>query len=414
MIEVEIQGFQSIEKGRFRLDGFTAFVGKSNIGKSAVVRALRCALTGAVGTDFVRHGPACERRKRGNKRCKCQATVRVEMPELTFTWEKGDAINQYTVERKGIAKPEVYSKIDRGTPDFLLPYFNSIKVGKDQKLIQVSEQWDPIFLLNQGGNTVADVLSDVAQLDQINTAMGLVTKDRKNALATRTVRERDILDLEAALESYVGLDDAVARVRAVEEVCEAVEKAQETFQQLGGYLSTLRALAASIKALRAATAPELPDAAALTEKSQQASRLDGFYREVAERAKVVRRLRGIDKVAVPDAEPLEKTASKLDLVEGWLEQLRKIKVDLKQLKVLDELPEPQGQLLEEVRGRLSALQGFIDKRARLEKAQASLEVELVEVETEKQEVMQTFGELGVCPTCSQSIDADHCLRLGEE
>ena len=62
MTEVEVRNFQSVEHAVFRIEGFTALVGRSNIGKSALVRAVKAALTGATGTDFVRHGGLCARR----------------------------------------------------------------------------------------------------------------------------------------------------------------------------------------------------------------------------------------------------------------------------------------------------------------------------------------------------------------
>jgi hypothetical protein len=414
MIDVEIQGFQSIEKARFRLDGFTAFVGKSNIGKSAIVRAMQCAMTGASGTDFVRHGPGCERVMRGVKKCKCQTTVRIAMPGLTFVWEKGDAINQYQVWKDGAPDPEVYSKIDRGTPDFLLPYFAPIRVGKDQDLIQVSEQWSPIFLLNQGGNTVADVLSDVARLDQINVAMGLSTKDRKAALATRKVREKDVLDLELALEKYNGLDPVVAQASDVEQRYEAIEGAQDKLRRLVGYLDTLRAISIAIKALKAATAPVGPDATALSKTSRRLAKLDNFYQQVAAKAPVVRRLKGIDEVRVPEADPLRAASTRLGGIEGWLDRLRKIKVALTRLNNQDKLPSVERAPLDEAYKKAQLLNGFLGKQTRLQEAHDRLVTELKTTEQEEQKVTATFGELGICPACSQSIDAGHCLHLEGE
>ena len=46
MLDVEIRNFQSIDHVHLRVEGFTALVGRSNIGKSAVVRAVKAALTG--------------------------------------------------------------------------------------------------------------------------------------------------------------------------------------------------------------------------------------------------------------------------------------------------------------------------------------------------------------------------------
>jgi len=414
MIDVEVQGFQSIEKVRFRLSGFTVFVGKSNIGKSAIVRALQCAMTGASGTDFVRHGPDCEKRLRGAKKCKCQATVKVTLPGLTFTWEKGDAINQYTVWRDGTTQPEVYSKVDRGTPDFLLPYFAPVRVGKDHDVIQVSEQWSPIFLLNQGGNTVADVLSDVARLDQINVAMGLVAKDRKASLATRKVREKDILDLEQALERYEGLDGAVAQARDVEHRYEAIEGAQDKLQRLVGYLDSVRVLGTAIRSLKAAIEPEGPDAKLLNAANGKHTKLENFYQQASTKSSVIRRLEGVDKVEVPSADDLRAVATRFRSMDGWLDRLRKIKAAVTRLDQLKSLPEPSSAGLEDSHRGVRLLGGFIDRQTKLQEACDGLAKELSALESTEKGIVKSFTELGVCPTCSQSIGADHCLHLGGE
>ncbi len=443
MIEIEVQNFQSIEKLALNIDRFATIVGRSNIGKSAIVRALQCALTGATGTDFVRHRPDCERLTRGNKKCKCQASVMIKTAKLKLFWEKGDAINQYTVWQDGeTGEGTVYSKIDRGTPDFLLPDFEPVKVGKDSELIQVSEQFAPIFLLDQSGNTVADVLSDVAQLDQVNVAMGLVSKDRKSALATRRIREKDILDLVETLTHFDGLDQAVTDVQGVESSFKAVEGAQEAVERLDGYVDTLGALTASVAALGAATALDLPVAPPLRESFRKRSELDRFYQAVAERAPVVRRLSGIHKVALPDTGPIEGSADRLDRLVAWLASLRDFKAEIPGLKKLDKasLPEPlpvrealdqsgalrsfldkQARLegavpeleqalamtepeplsVREAVDKTKALQSLLDKQDRLEGAVPELEQDLAAAETEEAAILAEINELGVCPTCCE-------------
>src|SRR6478752_168059 len=97
MIEIEVTDFQSIRHTSVAIDRFSAIVGRSNIGKSALVRAVQMALTGAVGTDFVRHGSSCDRAIRGTKKCKCFSRVRIKTFALELTWEKGDAVNRYIV-----------------------------------------------------------------------------------------------------------------------------------------------------------------------------------------------------------------------------------------------------------------------------------------------------------------------------
>ena len=66
-VDVEIRNFQSIEKATIKIDGFTVVVGRSNIGKSALVRAVKAALTGAPVSSFVRHSSGCLRKTKAAK-----------------------------------------------------------------------------------------------------------------------------------------------------------------------------------------------------------------------------------------------------------------------------------------------------------------------------------------------------------
>jgi hypothetical protein len=455
MIEVEIQGFQSISKVSLRLDGFTALGGRSNLGKSAIVRALKSALTGASGTSFVRHASDCERLVKGVKKCRCQSSVRVKLPELTFLWEKGDYVNQYTVW-KGSDEPVVYSKVDRGTPEFLLPQFAAVKVGEKQEMIQVSDQWNPIFLLNQGGNTVADVLSDVAQLNQINVAMGLVGKDRKNVLSTRKVREKDVLECARQLERYEGLDKVVKRASSIEQRYEAIEGAQNRLAKLEAYLATSGNLSSTIDRLEAAVSPSVPRVENLKEVSSRAVKLGLYFKQVAAKAAIVRRYKGVGDVSVPEVEVLRGSLTSAVKTDGWLDRLKQIKLVMGRVKGVDKLPDLTSPPLEDLRKQALTLRSLLVKQARLVEGLARLEgvdkiaepdipdlralqvkatttqglltrgiklqanlkalnvavsAEMVKLELEDQEILNELGKIDVCPTCAQPLDAKHCLHV---
>src|SRR5512137_438933 len=108
MIEVEVRDFQSIERATIRIDGFTTLVGRSNIGKSAFVRAVQAAITGAPVGAYVRHAALCPRKTRKLKECRCQCSVHVKTEGFDMLWEKGDFINRYTFN--GV----VYDKVNQG------------------------------------------------------------------------------------------------------------------------------------------------------------------------------------------------------------------------------------------------------------------------------------------------------------
>jgi DNA repair ATPase RecN len=232
VIDVEIKDFQSIERVVLTIDGFTALLGRSNIGKSAVIRAMKAALTGSAGTAFVRHGPSCARRVKKTKTCKCFSSVHLRGKDFDLLWEKGDAINRYTYNG------QVYDRAERGVPEFLLDKFALVKVGDDQKLLQCSDQFYPIFLLDQTGGVVAEVLSDAARLDRINVAMKLAEKDRREAVSVRKVREQDLTLLAEKIGRFDGLDNVLSEVQATQDSLVKLGTAQQTMAQIEGFIST--------------------------------------------------------------------------------------------------------------------------------------------------------------------------------
>lgn len=449
MIEVEIQNFQSIEKVAFSIKGFTALVGRSNIGKSAVVRALQCALTAAAGTDFVRHGKACERRVKGRKKCRCQTTVILTLGGRTLKWEKGDGVNQYTVTREG-KEPVLYTALGSGTPEFLSPDFDLVKVGSKNELIQIGEQFNPIFLLNQSGPATADVLSDVARLDDLNEAIRLVNKDNKSNKSTRKVREKDVVSLKERLEVYEGLDDALTKAKQVDTTYDIIAETQERAAKLDGWFGSHVALTGSVTALEAATEPPEPDVDGLGVVADKAFNLVGFYDSVKSLAPAIRRLLGIDEVELPDfslpeaqkrvaklegwigghavltasvealeaatASPeldfaeIDAVSERMERFDGWFQGLPRTKKEYLKLKGILEVKDLDLVDVVQQEVQVAVLDRWIIRLAKLQKREVELATQLKVVEQGEQTILDEFKQLGVCPTCEQGVEVDGHLH----
>lgn len=448
MLDIEIQNFQSIRHIKLTVEGFASIVGKSNIGKSAIVRALQYALTGEVGTDFVRHGPDCDRQVRGTKKCKCSSMVRFRTQKIEVKWEKGDQINRYTIIQDGETKQ--YDGLDRGTPSFLLPDFELAEVGDRKELVQIPDQFKPIFLLDQSGPAVADVLSDVAQLDSINDAMGTAVKERKEAVATRKVREKDIGALRSSLVQYDGLD--AINVGAVDQALTKVTATRGRLTKADGFITRAGALKVSLKALTEATAPKLPDIQTLIFCGLQAQAaeefveewdtlqegLDGlkaavepelpnqeqldqkanrwqqaarFMDELASKAPDIRRLTGIEKIKVPEDSDLQGAYQKLLKVDGFIERLAQSKRVIEGWKGLNDAELRDLDSLQEALTKLSNISDLVDRQKELLGAIATLEQSFKVAITEEEATVKALNELGACPTCEQPLGESHRLHL---
>jgi len=354
MIEVEISNFQSIEHVVLPINGFTTLVGRSNIGKTAVIRAVKSALTGRAGNNFVRHGATCARLV-GQKKCKCFASVHIKAPGLDLLWEKGDAVNRY------IVNGTTYDKVERGTPSFLSPDFLPLRVSDKQVLLQVADQFRPIFLLDASGPAVADTLSDVARLDQINVASRLADKDLRDARATLKVRRKDVQGLQEGLDTYEGLDDAARPV-------DDVQKRLEGLQGLQGSLSVLQQYTSQIK----------------------------------DKALDLRYLEGLGDIVIPDIARLEGLWETFDWIAVRLGTLRRFKRFFKSRPPIGEPPEPQALL--------NALKDFEKVRAlhrrhsALDSEVSTAQTDFEEGERQELEAQAELDALGYCPTCMKPLE----------
>lgn len=448
MLRVEVQNFQSVLNAALDIEGYVALVGMSNIGKSAIVRALQCALTGAVGTDFVRHGQTCDRRLRQTKKCKCFCKVTIETSAMKVVWEKGDAVNRYTVTRDGV--PEVYEGLERGTPSFFDGAFSLVTVGDEKELIQVPDQFDPIFLLNQTGSVVANVMSDVARLDEVNAALTAVNKDRKDASSKRKVREEDVTRLQAELAVYTGLDDVKAEAlseaqvkleavqsllvrlerylelaRGLKEILLALRAALtpklpviEPLEALTGrlnavveYVDTLQVLSPAIEVLSQAVSGELPDLDPLLRKQAKAAEAEGFVTRLSDLAPPLKRLKGVDAVKLPDDSGLAGAHEAFVRAERFLGRLEATQASLGRWEGFAELPEMDLEGLKQKQASLAALEAFLVKVDGLNLTVSDLAGQLKVSDAEKQKLQDELQGMGLCPTCSQDIDANHCLHL---
>lgn len=403
MIEVEIQNFQSIDKVAFKIEGFTVLVGRSNIGKSALIRAIHCALTGASGTDFVRHGLDCERRIKGNKKCRCKSTVVFKTEKLHLIWEKGDADNQYTLVKDGV--PTTFTAVSRGTPDFLLPDFAQVAIGDTSELIQVSEQFEPIFLLKKSGSVIADVLSDVAKLDDINVAMKLVAADRREAVSTRNVRDKDVLQIKADLRQYDDLDAAVARASALQRRHLDVQNVTQQVAELEAFSEDHWTLTTNIGRLKQVTEVVPPEAAPLQKLGDDLLCLQRFISLVGDLKPVVQRLVGVGKITLPEIEGLRSGLKEIACLDTWHQRVSRLEAIT--AKDLNKLPEPNVLELRAVAKTSSQLSHWASRYEALAVKVDQLEKQLQAIVAEESRILADYATLGVCPTCSLPLHPEH-------
>lgn len=415
MIGVEIRNFQAIDDLTLKVEGFTALVGRSNIGKSSIVRALRCALSGSSGSDFVRHDARlCPRIVDGAKTCKCFASVKLTFgPGQAVLWEKGGrGMNRYTVWRDGVES--VYDRVGQNVdlPEFLDSQFAPVKLGASASLLQVSSQFEAPFLLDLSGPAVAGILSDVGQLDEINQALAAVAKDRRADVATRKVRETDLATLTERLAAYVGLDDHLLRIRTIQEQGCAVEKVEVRRKLVDRLIQEVTEAAQVLRRVSVVADQKPPDVRPLRELSERVHKARDLDASLRERGALIEKLERLTAAPVPvGLERVQKVASALATVGRWLSKLAEHRDVYVKGAHLQSLTLPEAPALGLLARRLSETGRLASKLEALEHDIAQAERELAESSKEATAVLSEFAKLGVCPTCHRGIAPEHVAHV---
>lgn len=404
MIDVEVRNFQSIEHATLQINGFTALVGKSNIGKSALVRAIKYALTGTTGTHFVRHGVNCARTVKESKTCECFCSVTLRAPGFELVWEKGDKKNRYFLNGAEYGVPS------RGTPDFLEKPkldkdFSQVKVGESSTLLQVADQFDNTFLLNQSGVTVADVISDVAHLDCVNGAIRLAEKDRREAASTRKVREQDLIGVIRDLGTYDGLDRDVRAVDRVEGMLTKVSSSETAVSKLSQYVDEVHQLGFRVDRLQGALGIPIPEVSRVLETRNKLDRVGGLLVSISDRVSSVKSLMGVENVPVLIIDPLVSSSTRQIKLNGWVDRLRAIQKHFAQAKTVEDIADQDARDVRSVADRLIQLCQFLVKQQGLQGSIDRLAKELSVVDQTEKELSSEVGRFKKCPTCHQYIAA---------
>jgi hypothetical protein len=406
MVDVDIHNFQSIDHVHLRVEGFTALVGRSNIGKSAIVRAVKAALTGAPEDNYVRHGATCEKTTKGTKSCKCFCSVHIKAEGFDLLWRKGGDKNEY------VYNGQTYTAANKGTPEFLVDSFGPVNIGDHKVILQVADQFrseggGPIFLLDEYGATIADVLSDVANLDRINVAARMAEKDRRECAAQRKVREKDIIDLKTRSVSYDGLDDVLARVKGVEDGEKRLMAQRTRRDDLRRFKETVKTVGPQIKALMEVPKVVIPEFPPLGSIAAKVKIVLDYLGSVEGRQAIVLTLIGVDAVDVPTIEPIRNAWVKLQNLSGWVAKIRSHKDFFAKWKEAEGCASPD---LEPLRDKQKGYASLGDMRRRYlatETQVTLLEKQFAGIEREFQEVKNDEANLGVCPTCLQLVSVDH-------
>ncbi len=388
--------------------GMTVLTGPNNIGKSALVEAIRCLATNPAPKAQIRHGA---------KEARVEAHVEDEDGQVTVVaWVRHKNWAKYEILQPGAEEPEVFAKLGKsGVPDEVRAALRldpvALETGQDVD-VHIGNQREPIFLLNLPPSNAAAFFAASTESAHLLAMQDVL----KNRVREAKREERDLsgrmAGLETDLDALSGLPDLTLAVeRAVEQEREIQEK-ERVLPPLADLLQGLENLSSAAgratergKALAALVPPAEPALVrGLVQTMENMAQLESDLQGLSARQHGLSTLTGPPKIAeVKDLARVAADLSRLSAQAGRLEQ---------RAGRLNDMQESPACLstgpLSEIIGELSAVeQSCASKSSRLQQIQdqrAALE----------QEIEDRLAGLDQCPLCGSHMDKDAFLGRGKD
>lgn len=220
---LKLQDFQSHKKFAIEFaPGITTIVGDTDVGKSAIIRALRwvCQNT-PQGADFVRWGAKT-------------ATATVQVEDQTIVRSRGKGENGYAMGEGE------FKAFGIGVPD---------EIAKVLKLsdLNFQAQHDAPFWLSIGGTEVARQMNQIVNLEVIDGVLGAVADRLRKAKTQAEFNATRRNEAKTKLESLSPILDADESLKLVEKAEAAWQQTSARAQRLGELTETLSRLAGEVE-----------------------------------------------------------------------------------------------------------------------------------------------------------------------
>ena len=356
--ELEIVNFQSIGHARLKLGQWTSLVGESDIGKSAVVRAIHAALTNWRGDHFIR---------RDERMCSVEITLD---DGTVIRWQKQRGKSgSYSI--RGGGDPQTFEKTGGDVPDEVAALLRvAVDVGDAELMPGLQLQHEPPFLFAETPRRRAQMLGEFDGSNRLLRAEGRLRSRQREAQKQATTARADAEQLDQDIDVLAWVEGAEAMTVAATRAVADAEVLDSHIEAMGAFSHQLQTAAKAIEEVeRRRGLFDVGDApAALAEADAVVHRRSAMIHMAGELAAAER-----DVSAASTYQPSDLTAPMGSLTDG-LDRLRGMTA-----------------MLAAADGEVRATIGVQQDVAQVGKQRATAERDLEEL----------VGEL--CPVCGQPL-----------
>lgn len=287
---MELRNFQAHKDTVFEFsDGVNAIVGESDVGKSAVIRALYWVVFGRpTGDSMIRRGV----------RNPCEVTIKTSDGH-TIRRVRGKTDNFYEVDG------EVYKAFGKGVPDVVLSTLNLSEIN-------FSRQLDPPFALSMPGGELAQYLNKLIDLEIIGSSLSDINKMANEANSRVELDKAGIAQAKQSIRSFKWVSSAEKRVSELERLESTVVKRRRAVSRIRNELEQCARAQARIDIVRFVKNAEedfkgiLQLANNLKSKKTHAQNIDGCLKVLQKLKKGLQPARWVDGADVQVSELIRR------------------------------------------------------------------------------------------------------------
>lgn len=312
-VTIRAQNFQSISDATLHVDGFTVVTGQNNVGKSALMRAARGLFQNAGGTSFIREGETL-------------CTVHIDFgPDGSVEWSKGKGARDRPTYKINGQDP-IYP--GASVPEELAAFgVVPIVIGGQEVWPSFAPQFTgQVFLLDRPGSALAEAVSDVERVGQLNRALRRAESDKRQVASTLKVRRADAAQQALEVAAFDRLEEAEALAASACLTRSCLEKIQVALQSLRSTQVALQAADADITALTGVADLQVPPLQEATDLCKQLTSLQALQVQLQQAQREVSRLERFATVDVsmtssPQSADILRTLEALQLLRADLRKL---------------------------------------------------------------------------------------------
>lgn len=203
--------------------GLNVFVGPSDSGKSAILRALRWVLFNSPrGTEHIRIGANI-----------CEVALHLNDGTIIKRIRNHSSINRYQLEKKG-EEPQIFEGFGSEVPLEIVDahQFKPLQLEQKDIFLQVGNQLDGPFLLSESSGVKAKTIGLVSGAHLIDRALKKLNSDRTQ-LASKSkhlLQQRE--NVEGKLHPYENLDNLESALLQAEKKASDIKEKQSLLIQL--------------------------------------------------------------------------------------------------------------------------------------------------------------------------------------